>query len=164
MEKRRPELLSSRKDLNKAVSKKRIRVSEDSPHERMAVKAMKQVEKLSSTRKDGDFTKKREKRSLGPDPSKRLKVTDFTQKSPNDNAKPVSKKVDKSSMADENKMSLGEQLFAVMNKRSEVKPRKDDTPNTEPEQKAVTKIINRSLPSLDRDSEDRLCTSLFITR
>ncbi|KAL6311060.1 hypothetical protein AAG906_011902 [Vitis piasezkii] len=113
------------------------------PRERMAVKAMKQVEKLSST-----------KRSSGPDPSKRLKVTGFSKKSLDDNVKSISKKVDKSSMADENKTSLGEQLYALIKNRSE--PRKEDTPNSELEQKVVTKITSSSLPSLDRDSENRI--------
>lgn len=154
MEKRRSELFSSRKDLDKVVSKKRSLVSEDSPRERMAVKATKQVEKLSSTVKDGDSTKKSEKRSSGPDPSKRLKVTGFSKKSLDDNVKSISKKVDKSSMADENKTSLGEQLYALIKNRSE--PRKEDTPNSELEQKVVTKKTSSSLPSLDRDSENRI--------
>ena len=161
MERRRSELLSSRKDLDKVATKKRSLVSEDSPRERMAVKATKQFERSSSTVKDGDSAKKSEKRSSGPEPAKRLKVTDFSKKPSDDNTKSMSKKVDKSSMADENKTSLGEQLYALVKKRSEpIKPRKEDTPNSELEQKAVTKITSNSLPSLDRDSENRLYTSL----
>lgn len=164
MEKRRAELLSSRKDSDKVASKKRSLVTEDSPRERMALKARKLVEMSSSTMKEGDSAKRSEKRSSGPEPAKRLKVTDFSKKSVNDNKKFISKKVDKSSMADENKISLGKQLYALVKKRSEpIKARREGTPNSELEQKAVTKIMSNSLLSLDRDTENRLYTSLCMT-
>ncbi|KAK9268634.1 hypothetical protein L1049_000391 [Liquidambar formosana] len=124
----------------KGMLKKRSLASEDSPRERTAMKAPKQVEKLSSALKE--------------DPLIKSRATDASRKSSRDNVKSVSVKADKSSTADENKISLGERLYNLMSKG------KQDTDDGDLDRmvavKPAMKKSNSSPHRLDADSERRL--------
>ncbi|OMP04297.1 Zinc finger, PHD-type [Corchorus olitorius] len=130
--------------------KKRNVALEDSLLERTSMKASKQ---LSCVTKDDQSSKKAEKVAPGTSSLKNVKAGGATKR-------PL-KGMQMGKSSDENKISLGDRLYALMNQESEqVKPEKQDMlrsgPNKLAMAKPTAKNLSSEIPSLDADSERRL--------
>ncbi|KAM7492749.1 hypothetical protein LguiA_035670 [Lonicera macranthoides] len=145
--KKRPalELPSSREEV---TLKERSLASKDTSGKRI-VKLQKGVDKASSAIKQGDSSRKREPILSGSVASKKQKLTNASREPLN-----------KASSTSASKTSLGEMLYAYMNKDSEpVKSSKDDTTVSELEQTQTAKPLPKKLsssPPLDADSKRRI--------
>ncbi|OMO83640.1 Zinc finger, PHD-type [Corchorus capsularis] len=130
--------------------KKRNLALEDSLQERTSMKASKQ---LSCVAKDDQSSKKTDKVAPGTSSLKNVKAGGASKK-------PL-KGMQMGKSSDENKISLGDRLFALMNQESEeVNPGKQDMlrsgPNKPAMAKATAKKLSSEIHSLDADSERRL--------
>ncbi|CAK9163878.1 unnamed protein product [Ilex paraguariensis] len=143
------ELPSSREQV---APKRRSLALDDTFGKRTVVKPP----KLSSALKQGDSLKKNDGRLSGSSSSKKLKVMDTSRKTL---TKTSSFKVNKSN-TDESKTSLGDRLYALMNKDSDPdKTRKEDITSSEHEETQSVEppaTEARSLPPLDADAKRRI--------
>uniref|UniRef100_A0A7N0U252 Zinc finger PHD-type domain-containing protein n=1 Tax=Kalanchoe fedtschenkoi TaxID=63787 RepID=A0A7N0U252_KALFE len=106
--KRMSELSSSREKL---IPSRKISNPATSPREVTDIKARSQAKPLHSSVKVGSVSKKVDNVSSGSNPLKRVKGTGATKKFARGPVRSVTEKVDKTSTAVGNKMSLGDQLF-----------------------------------------------------
>ncbi|KAI8004220.1 Protein ENHANCED DOWNY MILDEW 2 [Camellia lanceoleosa] len=134
----------------KVLQKERNLASQDAPRKRTHEKVQKGVD-LSSKIKEGNSSEKRVRLSTGLDTSKKQKVADTSRRPLNNTA---ATKVGKST-TDANRASLGERLYALINKDS----RNEDTSDSEHKQtlpdKPVAKEMSSSVP-LDDDRKRRI--------
>ncbi|XP_028065711.1 protein ENHANCED DOWNY MILDEW 2-like isoform X3 [Camellia sinensis] len=134
----------------KVLQKERNLASQDAPRKRTHEKVQKGVD-LSSNIKEGNSSEKRVRLSTGLDTSKKQKVADTSRRPLNNTA---ATKVGKST-TDANRASLGERLYALINKDS----RNEDTSDSEHKQtlpdKPVAKEMSSSVP-LDDDRKRRI--------
>ncbi|CAL5405446.1 unnamed protein product [Camellia sinensis] len=134
----------------KVLQKERNLASQDAPRKRTHEKVQKGVD-LSSKIKEGNSFEKRVRLSTGLDTSKKQKVADTSRRPLNNTA---ATKVGKST-TDANRASLGERLYALINKDS----RNEDTSDSEHKQtlpdKPLAKEMSSSVP-LDDDRKRRI--------
>ncbi|KAL7186639.1 hypothetical protein ACSBR2_028381 [Camellia fascicularis] len=134
----------------KVLQKERNLASQDAPRKRTHEKVQKGVD-LSSKIKEGNSSEKRVRLSTGLDTSKKQKVADTSRRPLNNTA---ATKVGKST-TDANRASLGERLYALINKDS----RNEDTSDSEHKQtlpdKPVAKEMSSSVP-LDDERKRRI--------
>ncbi|KAJ4725194.1 protein ENHANCED DOWNY MILDEW 2-like [Melia azedarach] len=142
----------------KVVSKHSSLTSEAASRGKFSVKALK---RMPSDLELVETSRKSERVPAVTDSSKKVKATDVSRKFLKENVKSRSVEVDRSSLSDTKKTTLGDRLFAYVTQGNEqIKPGKRDTADSENNKTLTTepprKKLNSELPSLDADSEWRL--------
>lgn len=140
----------------KVASMKSSLTSKAPPQGKFSVKALKCV---PSNTGQGETTKKCERLLVGSDSLRRAKATDVSRKSPKGNVKSVSVQVDRSSLGDSKKNSLGERLYAAFVTEGTEQTKFGKQDNSDGDRTVTVKPLRKKLiselPSLDEDSKRR---------